>query len=226
MLVTAGAFAFGVTLGLRHAFEPDHLTAVSTLVVEARGARRAMVLGALWGVGHCVALALVGTVLIASGTLLPVQVVASFELVVAGMLVVLGVRSLRRAIRDGGRGACVYHRHGGAEHVHAGPLAHLHLAGRPLAWRPALVGLVHGLAGSGSITALVFAELPTFSSRVLYILAFGVGSCVGMCVASGVVGAVVAWRGGAGRERGLAIATGTISIVLGVVWASAALALV
>src|SRR5690348_3338274 len=87
----------GVLLGMRHALEPDHLTAVGTLVTEARGARRGALLGMMWGLGHTASLVFVGGVLVATGAALPARAAAGFELAVAVMLVVLGVRALWRA---------------------------------------------------------------------------------------------------------------------------------
>jgi high-affinity nickel-transport protein len=221
-----GAVALGVLLGLRHAFEPDHLTAVSTLVTEAPNARRGMVLGAIWGVGHTISLVVIGSLLLVTGAVLPVRAAASFELAVAAMLVLLGVRSLVRALREGRDGLAHRHHHGGLAHFHPAPGVHLHVAGKTLAWRPLAVGLVHGLAGSGAITALVFAGLPTTATRITYIALFGIGSIAGMSIASGVAGAslrVVA--GTPSRRRGFALATGALSIVIGVVWAIPELAL-
>jgi high-affinity nickel permease len=55
MLASVGGILLGLLVGLRHAFEPDHLTAVSTLVVEAGDARRGTLLGMVWGIGHTTA---------------------------------------------------------------------------------------------------------------------------------------------------------------------------
>ncbi|HEX4355316.1 MAG TPA: hypothetical protein VHZ95_20460 [Polyangiales bacterium] len=226
MFASLGAILLGVMLGLRHAFEPDHLTAVSTLVVEARDARRGMLLGAVWGLGHTISLVAVGTALLVTGAVLPVRTAAAFELCVAAMLVVLGGRSLFLALRDGTRGPTHRHRHAGDEHVHAGPDAHVHVAGRALAWRPLVVGLVHGLAGSGAITALVFAELPTLAARVVYITLFGLGSIGGMAIASGVAGASLQRAAGTpARRRAITVASGVLSIGLGIAWAIPELAL-
>jgi len=103
--------------------------------------------------------------------------------------------------------------------VHVGPSPHVHIAGRILAWRPLVVGLVHGLAGTGAITALVFAKLPDAASRVSYIALFGLGSVAGMAIATGVAGASICRLADGPRRRSvLAVATGLGSIVLGVVW--------
>lgn len=220
MLASFGGIVLGLLVGLRHAFEPDHLTAVSTLVVDAKDAKRGALLGAVWGIGHTISLVVVGSVLVATGAALPPRAEAVFELAVALMLVGLGLRSLWIARRDGERGPVHHHAHGGLEHAHGGVPAHVHVAGTTLARRPLLVGLVHGLAGSGAVTALVFAELPSTASRILYITLFGFGSIIGMAAASGIAGAGLGRvLTSAPRRRVLVTVTGLLSIVVGIVWA-------
>jgi ABC-type nickel/cobalt efflux system permease component RcnA len=219
---TTIGIVLGLLVGLRHSFEPDHLTAVSTLVGETRDLRGGALLGALWGIGHTLSLVGVGVILMLVGASLPERAAVVFELGVAAMLLVLGVRSIAVAIRA----AAVHHRLHTADraHVHPGAHAHAHAHAPPelrrLAWRPLAVGLVHGLAGSGALTAIVFADLPGVGARLVYMTLFGLGSIAGMALASGAAGAtlrVVARSGG--TRRGLSIATGAVSIAVGVMWA-------
>jgi hypothetical protein len=220
------AAALGIAQGARHALEPDHLAAVSTLAQDRPGAKSGLVLGASWGLGHTVSLLVVGGTLAALEARLPVRFAALFELLVAAMLVALGGRAVARALREGREGRPHAHRHAGVAHVHAAPEAHLHAGRWTLATRPLLVGLVHGLAGSGAISALVMAELPDAGSRLAFIGLFGLGSVVAMALMSAVVGTPLhrlerapAW---AGR---LTLLVGLVSMGLGVWWGWAALAL-
>jgi hypothetical protein len=90
---------------------------------------------------------------------------------------------------------------------------------RTLAWRPLAIGGVHGLAGSGALTAIAFAELPGVGARLIYMVVFGLGSIAGMALASGAAGVtlrVVARSGG--TRRGLGLVTGALSIAVGVMW--------
>jgi hypothetical protein len=210
----------GLLVGLRHAFEPDHLSAVSTLVSDAGGSRRGALLGAIWGLGHTLSLVIVGSVLMLAGATLPPNLAAGFECAVSVMLILLGVRAINRAIRDGGTGPFIAHRHGPIEHAHTQAAPHIHVAGRAIAWRPLVVGLIHGLAGSGALTAIVFVELPTTALRILYIALFGVGSVIGMALASGIAGASLRTIARRPRTRQvLAMATGAVSIFVGCLWA-------
>ena len=219
MTSSIAGMLLGLLVGLRHAFEPDHLTAMATLVTETRDVRRGAALGALWGLGHTISLVVVGAVLIALGSVLPTRVAIAFELAVSGVLILLGVRAVARAWREGLIGPTRPHAHGGRGHVHPGPDQHVHLGRWTLAWRPLAVGLVHGLAGSGALTALVFAQLPSTAERIAYISVFGIGSIVGMAAASAFVGASlgVVQRGHRG-QRWLALGAGALSIGLGIAW--------
>lgn len=203
MSSTALGIVLGTLVGLRHAFEPDHLTAVSTLVSETHDPKHGALLGILWGVGHTISLLVVGLILTQIGATLPVRAAIAFELGVAVMLLLLGARLLALAVRgdpDAGR-----------------PHPHPHTARRR--WRPLVVGLVHGLAGSGALTALVFAQLPTTTARIVYMALFGAGSMVGMAIASGVAGAALQLVARSTRvRRRIAIATGVVSIATGLVW--------
>jgi high-affinity nickel-transport protein len=219
MIATTAAVSLGLLVGARHALEPDHLAAVSTLVTSTRSARGAAALGLLWGIGHTVALLAVGSALVVVDGALPARLGAAFELAVAIMLVLLGARAVVRGVRNRD-GSPRPHRHGGIEHVHAGAGEHVHLGRRAVAWRPLTIGLVHGLAGSGALTALAFAELPSRSARIVYMVVFGGGSVAGMAVATGLAGVALQHVARGDRtRRWLAITSGLVSCCVGVTWA-------
>jgi hypothetical protein len=211
--------ALGTLLGMRHALEPDHLTAVSTLVTGERSSMRAAMLGASWGVGHTLSLVAVGGVLIVLRAEMPVHVADLFELLVAIMLVALGVRAISIAVRQGPVGPAHTHHHGCVVHKHAGATPHVHVGHWTLARRPLIVGAVHGLAGSGALTALVLATLTSTAARITYMTLFGFGSTLGMAVLSVMLGWPLA-KIGANRTitRALSIAVGCLSIGLGLFW--------
>jgi hypothetical protein len=194
MIELVAGCGLGIALGARHALEPDHLAAVSTLVSERPRAGHAALLGALWGIGHTFAILVVGVVLLAARTQLPAAAATGAEAFVSVMLIVLGIRGMVLAWRPEAP-----HRHG-------------------VAVRPLLIGLVHGLAGSGALTALAVASMPTRAAAIGYLGAFGVGSSVGMAVVSGAAGATLA-RISRGRGRTALLATaGAMSVFVGVIW--------
>jgi hypothetical protein len=208
------AASIGLVWGARHAFEPDHLAAVSTLAAERP--RAPWVLGALWGLGHSLALLTLAGALTVLEISMPPRVAQSLELVVAAMLLLLGARAMVQAWRQGGQGATAAHAHAGLRHTHAAPPEHLHVRGLTLSARPLWIGLMHGLAGSGALTAVVLAELHSAAARLAYIALFGVGSTAGMAVMTTVLGASLQRVGASRLLLGLA---GAGSIVLGVAWA-------
>lgn len=220
MLASLGGIVLGLLVGLRHAFEPDHLAAVSTMVTEVGDTRRGAILGVAWGLGHTISLIAVGIVLMVVGAAMPEHVAAALECGVSAMLILLGARAVVRSLRDGRIGPVATHRHDQLEHAHAAAAPHLHLGRRTLAWRPLAVGLVHGLAGSGALTALVFARLPGTAERIAYIALFGFGSIAGMAIASGLAGAAIHTAAASAKaRRAMSLATGALAIVVGVVWA-------
>jgi hypothetical protein len=209
----------GSLLGMRHALEPDHLAAVSTLVSRERSTAKAALLGACWGLGHTLSLCIVGAALVLLRREMPSSISDLFEFLVALMLVGLGTRAVWQAARQGSSGPEHRHRHGRIVHSHSGAAAHVHLAGWTLARRPLLIGAMHGLAGSGALTALVLTTLPTTVARLSYMVLFGLGSTVSMAALSGLLGWPLA-RLGAHRTaaRAVTLAVGCSSAGLGFVW--------
>jgi nitrile hydratase accessory protein len=203
--------ALGSLLGMQHAFEPDHLAAVATLMTGERTSAKAAWLGACWGLGHTLTLLAAGTALVMLRADMPALATMAFELGVVLLLVGFGARAIYQA-------ACgVLPRR---THTHA-----KHAASRLIdidRWtlaRPLLVGAVHGLAGSGTLTALVVATLPSTATRLGYLATFGVGSTLGMVALSGLLGWQIA-RMGSDRAvvRAFSLAVGSVSTVLGLFW--------
>lgn len=208
---------FGSLLGMRHALEPDHLAAVSTLVSRERSSVKAALLGMCWGLGHTAGLIVVGTALVLLRAELPARLADIFELLVAVMLIVLGSRAVMEAVRQGQ--PAHLHNHAFAVHRHSGLPAHVHIGAWTLARRPLLVGAIHGLAGSGALTALVLTTLPSTAARLTYMALFGLGSTIGMAALSGLLGWPLA-RLGAHHvlARGVSFGVGAMSVVLGLLW--------
>ena len=209
----------GSLLGMRHALEPDHLAAVSTLISEEPNGYKAAWLGACWGFGHTIALVAVGIVLLVLRAEMPPGVANAFELLVAVMLIALGIRAIYQAVHLGEAGPVHAHQHGDLVHAHHAAVPHVHVGARALARRPLIVGAVHGLAGSGALTALVLATLPTTAAQLTYMGVFGLGSTIGMAALSGVLGWPLARLGARrGLARLVSIAVGCLSLAMGIAW--------
>lgn len=228
MGITAWAWVLGLALGVRHALEPDHLAAVGTILARQtgtpRGVRGGALLGAAWGVGHSAGLLGMGVLLGLLEARLPERVTSALELAVAVMLCALGVSSLRQSTASPGDGPDAPHHHGGALHRHPSAGDHVHVRGRVLLRRPLMVGLMHGLAGSGALLALVVAQLPTAAQQLAYVGAFGLGSVMGMAALTGLAGwglQKAALRGDTWRHTQRI--SGVVSVVVGLEWGREAL---
>ena len=196
---------FGLLQGLRHAFEPDHVVAFSTMISEQRSAARRIGYAAAWGLGHGAMLLLVGAALMLLRAQLAPKLDVAFELAVSLMLIGLGASAIFHAVAQ--------------VRTKLGPSGH-NVA--PNRWRSIgalAMGMVHGLAGSGALTALVVARLPSVLSGVIFMLVFGAGATLGMSLlasAAGLpMGPVLRTRWGMPALLGTA---GSISLALGLVW--------
>lgn len=156
---------FGLIVGMRHALEADHLSAVASLVANGASGRGAVALGALWGLGHAATLLAVGGLVLAGGMRLPQVWSALLELLVGLMLLGLGVDVLRRHL---------------ARHSTRKPEARNYV---PRA-RAFAVGIVHGLAGSAALMLLIAGNSATLGQGILDLVLFGIGSMGGMALLS------------------------------------------
>jgi nitrile hydratase accessory protein len=211
----AASAGLGALLGMRHALEPDHLAAVSTLMTGERSSAKAAWLGACWGLGHTLTLFAAGALLVMMQTEMPAIAARTFEMGVVLLLIGFGVRAIYQGARRVPAGRTHTHRQ-------PGPSSSFRVD-RWTAARPFLVGAVHGLAGSGALTAIVATTLPSTMTRLGYLFLFGVGSTAGMAVLSGLLGWPLARLGANLRfTRTVSLVVGCVSTALGLVWAVSA----
>jgi ABC-type nickel/cobalt efflux system permease component RcnA len=199
VVVVLVAFA----LGLRHASDPDHLVAVSTLVAgtRERAARSAARLGAAWGAGHATTLLLFGLPILLVRAYLPAVVESAAEMLIGAIVVVLAVRLWVRWRR----GAFHVHRHdhGGEahSHVHSHSAAadHIHAHRVRTPWQAYSIGLVHGVAGSGAVGVLLITAVPNRALAAVSLFVLVVGCALSMTILSAVFGRLFTAR--AARRR-------------------------
>ena len=187
------ALALAFALGLRHASDPDHLVAVTSLVAaDGGGVRGAARLGAWWGVGHAATLLVLGLPLIALKSELPGWVEGAAEKAVGAVVVLLAARVSWKWLRGDYRVA--RHRHGAGSDVHAGARHrhlhrgrddHRHVGVRTRAQAFA-IGVLHGLAGTGAVVVLLIAALPTQLEAGLALAVFAPMSVASMAGLTGV----------------------------------------
>ncbi len=163
----AASAGLGTLLGMRHALEPDHLAAVSTLLTGERSSAKAAWLGACWGLGHTLTLLTTGALLVVLEAEMPAIAAQVLQVCVVVLMVGFGARAIYQGARRVPAGPTHSHRR-------PGTFSPFQIDRWTLA-RPLLVGAVHGLAGSGAMTALVVTALPSTATRLGYLMLFGVG---------------------------------------------------
>lgn len=200
----AMALLVAVLLGLRHATDPDHLTAVSTLVLQdkAHGRRKAAALGLAWGLGHALTLIALGLPLILFGDALPEPLQRAAEVAIGVVIIALAARLLVRWRY--GYFHVHEHAHGNLTHAHAHfhqhppddghPAEHAHRHTEALGRTPVAafgIGLVHGIGGSAGAGLLLISSMPGQTEAVVALFLFALGTAVSMAVASAAFGGVL-----------------------------------
>lgn len=242
MISLLSIIAIGFFLGMRHATDPDHVIAVTTIVSSQRKTSRAALIGAMWGVGHTVTILVVGAAIIVFKLVIPVRLGLTMELSVGVMLILLGTWNLTSFLRTmPGSGSSVVHSHphthGDYIHNHShshgmGTEAHPHSPEQtPLArldrtfgkagfyqlLRPLVVGIVHGLAGSAAVALLILASIQDPRWAISYLLVFGVGTIAGMMLITMSIASAFRFVGSRFTSFGrrLGMASGLISLAFG-----------
>ncbi|MEP7175458.1 MAG: hypothetical protein ABI860_02820 [Gemmatimonadales bacterium] len=228
--------AVALLLGLRHASDPDHLTALSTLMLsdERAGARRAGLLGLAWGLGHAATLFAFGVPVIVFRRHLPLLVQRGAECVIGLVILALAVRLLVRWHR--GYFHSHAHGHGGIQHAHPhaheeapaahAPEAHAHPHTEGLGRSPLEafgLGLVHGVGGSAAVGVLLVGAVPDRSAGVLALALFAGATAVSMALVSSAFGYALARGAVARRLEPLVPVFGIASFLFGAWYAVAAL---
>lgn len=190
-MTLAAVLLAGFLLGMRHATDPDHVVAVSTIVTRFRSVARAAGVGALWGIGHTATILIVGGAIILFEITIPPRLGLAMELAVAAMLIVLGVVNLL------GRPP--------ADDAAFAPA------------KPVTIGFVHGLAGSAAVALLVLTAIGDPGWSLAYLVVFGAGTVGGMMLVTAAL--ALPLRIGATRiggfQRHLRLATGAASVAFG-----------
>lgn len=246
MLNFFSIIAIGFFLGMRHATDPDHVIAVTTIVTRQKKISHAALTAIFWGIGHTLTIFVVGTAIILFGVVIPARIGLGMEVSVGLMLVVLGVMNVlaflraARSVPKAHEAATVhthYHMHGDYIHTHPHghePESHTHGPEKtPLArmdrlfgrigiyrqLRPLLVGIVHGLAGSAAVALLVLATIRDPRWAIAYLLVFGLGTVAGMMLITMSIASAFAFFGRrhANFSARLGLAAGLLSLAFGLV---------
>jgi len=236
--------AIGFLLGMRHATDPDHVIAVSTIVTREHSVKRSALTGVAWGIGHTLTIIAVGGAIILFRITLPPRLGLAMELAVGVMLIILGLKNIRGLITWSAErsGAAEpdqkrprFHAHGDYVHVHEDAPAHAHPHDpkqTPVAtldrWferfdvyqllRPLIIGIVHGLAGSAAVALLVLSTIQNVRWAIAYLAVFGFGTILGMMLITLTLGStfVFGQRRFAHIDRHFGMAAGVVSVAFGI----------
>ena len=229
----AVVFAVALVLGLRHASDPDHLAAVSTLIASEPedGTRRAGRLGLAWGLGHATTLAAFGLPIVLFHAYLPEAVQRGAEALVGLMIMFLAARLLVRWRR--GHFHAHPHRHGDREHrhlhphddrgarhdhVHGARHDHTHAPEARLGRSPVQafgIGLVHGMGGSAGVGVLLLAAIPHQAEAVGALMVLALGTAVSMAALSSAFGYAITRGPLLRRMLAFAPAMGVMTLAFG-----------
>ncbi len=221
-------------LGLRHASDPDHLAAMTTLIAseeERKRAKKAGIMGLLWGLGHGTTLVLLGLPLVLAGRYLPDTVQQAAETLIGVVIVFLAVRLLIRWRR--GLYHVHVHSHGDGDahrHVHSHREDRAHAHSHAVPHRTPLsaygIGLMHGIGGSGGLTLLLLSTISNRVEAMGALLLFAVGTAISMAALSTAFGLAIAGGTIARNFERVAPVLGVLSMAFGTWYALAALQLV
>ena len=186
----------GLAVGLQHAFEPDHIAAVTTQISKKKyrvqtirnlikeGTFKSSILGAMWGAGHTTTLVIIGLLLFLFSINIPANIFLGFEFIVGIMLIFLAITTFsnKKIFK-------LKHTH---PHVHSNGTLHTHPhdhhGEHKHSHKSYLIGCVHGLAGSGSLVILMVSTLSDIQTVLSFIFIFGIGSILGMTIISSLIG--------------------------------------
>jgi ABC-type nickel/cobalt efflux system permease component RcnA len=226
-------------LGLRHATDPDHLTAVSTLVLSDRkvGEKRALRLGVAWGLGHAVTLFLFGLPAVLFGRYLPDAIQRGIEVAIGFLIVGLAIRLLLRW--HSGYFHLHAHQHGTEWHAHphmherrrgdVHETAHDHPHAEGLGRSPLAafaIGLLHGAGGSAGASVLLVGASAQNGHGVTALFLFASMTAVSMAILSGAFGYALGRGRGAAQVNRLIPVLGVFSLLFGVWYAGGTLQLI
>ncbi|MGG1572195.1 cytochrome c biogenesis protein CcdA [Fictibacillus sp. NRS-1165] len=186
-------------LGLKHALDPDHIVAVTTIVSQKKKARFSALVGAWWGVGHMTTIVLIGSAIIYFNLLISHSVEKLLEGIIGAMIIYLGVKAFYSLSTEKKQ-----------EHTAARDKNGWML-------RPLIVGLLHGLAGSTGVAYLFLSTIDDKYMGLLYLLVFGAGTLLSMVLATILIGMPYSWASDHKRLNLLLTrSTGLLSVIFGI----------
>ena len=214
----------GLAIGLQHAFEPDHVAALTTQLSKQKsksqtikqllkeGTFKSSMLGALWGAGHTTTLVIMGLLMFVLAINIPTNIFLGFEFIVGLMLVFLALTTFSNKKFFKLKHIHPHAHDNGTIHIHP----HDHVGEHTHSHKSYIIGCIHGLAGSGSLVVLTAITLGNFETVLSFILIFGIGSVIGMALVSSLIGLPLAFTNKTdSANKILRYLAGTASLLIG-----------
>lgn len=215
----------GLAIGLQHAFEPDHIAAVTTQVARQKnksqsvkkliqeGTFKSSIIGVFWGAGHTTTLIMVGLAVYLLSINIPDVFFNGSELIVGLMLVFLAFTTISKKKLFKIRHMHSHAHEDGTIHTHP----HQHNGEHKHGHKSYLIGCIHGLAGSGALLIVIAGTLNNIQDVLSFILIFGIGSIIGMAMMSSLIGIPFALSNKAfSFEKTLRYVVGCVSFFIGI----------
>jgi ABC-type nickel/cobalt efflux system permease component RcnA len=228
LVLPGGLLVLGLLTGFRHSIEADHVAAISTIVtsdINCKGILRLSYIGILWGIGHTIALLVVGFIILILAINIPSEMTNVLEFIVGIMLIYLAITTITGLnISKFLRGIFVKNKGHNHPHIHIETnTIHSHLythnnKNHHHEHKSIIVGVIHGLAGSGALMLLILSTINSTEVGIMYIAIFGIGSIFSMTAISTIIGLPLMKIGKRSTRLKLAIklSSSVFSIIIGI----------
>lgn len=191
-----GILLLGLVTGMRHALDADHVAAISSIISTKKniGFHHLPFIGIFWGIGHTIALLFAGIIVLIFAINIPKEISETLEVGVGIILIYLAITAISgfsiiklfKGILHKGELHTHTHIHPETNvihnHIHTHEKNHYH------EHRSLIIGIIHGLAGSGALLLVILSTINSIPLGLVYIAIFGLGSIVSMMVLSIIIG--------------------------------------
>jgi len=176
-----------LVLGLEHAFDADHIVAISTILSNTKSIRKSIFLGTMWGFGHSVTIFIVGAIVLVLRVMIPQSIVNLFEVAAGALLLILGVYVIRGLIVERASSSKSFsddpHLH--PKHAESSHLKHNHMH------KSLLAGAIQGLGGSAALMLVALSTVGSTIIGIVFIAIFAIGVIVGMVGIGTLIGGLL-----------------------------------
>lgn len=173
----------GFLLGLEHAFDADHVVAVSSIICNSKSMKKSLMLGTVWGLGHTITIFLAGVIVLGLRIAIPTGFVQLFELIAGIMLIFLGIYVIRGLLVDRARLSHSTNDENNAQPLENHKASHAHGS--------LFAGALQGLGGSAALMLVTLSTVGSAAIGIIFIAIFGLGVILGMLIVGALIGGLL-----------------------------------